>query len=38
MDWIFGVGNVTSEECEEIHGIGPTRCEAAAVRECVVNP
>ena len=27
MDWIFGVGNVTSEECEEIHGIGPMRCE-----------
>jgi len=37
MDWIFGVGNVTSEECEEIHGIGPTRWEAAALRECDVN-
>ena len=26
MDWIFGVGNVTSEECEEIQGIGLARC------------
>ena len=37
MDWFFGVGNVTLEECEEIHGIGLTRCEAAALRECDVN-
>ena len=33
----FGVGNVTSEECEEINGIGPMRCEAAALRYCDVN-
>ena len=37
MDWIFGVGNVTLEECEKIHGIGPMRCEAAALRYCDVN-
>ena len=33
----FGVGNVTSEECEEINGIGPVLCEAAALRYCDVN-
>ena len=37
MDWIFGVDNVTSEECEEIHGIVLTRCEAASLRESDVN-
>ena len=37
MDWIFGVDNVTSEECEEIHGMGLMRCEAAALRECDIN-
>ena len=27
MDWIFGDGNVTLEECEKIHEIESMRCE-----------